>query len=170
MTNFLIRDISKNDFINLEKHFGENTIYKKPKDQWQHYLNEHDNGSRIVKVVEINHHVIGFGTLKFKSDYPHFLKNNIPEINDILIAPKFRMQGLGKALVESLEASAREHNFTQIGLAVGLYADYGSAQRLYIRMNYIPDGLGVTYRNDTVIAGDSYPVDDDLLLWLIKKM
>lgn len=166
----LIRDIKQRDFSNLEKYFGEHKIYKKPKNHWENYLNEHAKGNRIVKSVELNDEVIGFGTLKFKSDYAHFQKNNIPEINDILIAPDFRKLGFGRALVEALEYAAKEIGFAKIGLAVGLYSDYGPAQRLYIKMNYVPDGLGITYHNKMVIPGESYPVDDDLLLWLIKPL
>ena len=168
--NFIIRDISRDDFSELKKHFGKNTIYKKANNHWQNYLKEHEDRNRIVKIVVINGKAIGLGTLKLKSDYPNFSKNNIPEINDILVAPEFRKQGVGKSIVESFENSAREHSFTQIGLAVGLYADYGAAQRLYIKMGYVPNGDGITYRNNTVIPGESYPVDDDLLLWLTKSL
>ena len=57
-----------------------------------------------------------------------------------------------------------------VGIGVGLYPDYGSAQRLYIKRGYIPDGRGATYNNESVVAGKAYPVDDDLLLWLTKKV
>lgn len=168
--NFLIRDISPDDFTSLDSYFGQHSIYKKPKNHWQNYLKEHENHNRIVKVVEMNHHAIAFGTLKFKTDYPGFEKNNIPEINDILVAPDYRRRGIGRTLVKALEDSARENNYSLVGLGVGLYPDYGSAQRLYIKMGYVPNGLGITYQNEAVIPGASYPVDDELLLWLTKLL
>lgn len=45
-----------------------------------------------------------------------------------------------------------------------------SAQKLYCKLGYISDRNGITYKNEYVIAGKEYPVDDDLILWLIKKL
>jgi hypothetical protein len=61
-----------------------------------------------------------------------------------------------------------------IGIGVGLYAGadggYGAAQRLYIKRGYIPDGKGITYNYEPTIPGNSYPLDDDLVLWFTKKL
>jgi hypothetical protein len=61
-----------------------------------------------------------------------------------------------------------------VGIGVGLYAGedggYGSAQRLYVKRGYIPDGKGVTYNYQHTIPGNSYPLDDDLVLWFTKKL
>lgn len=61
-----------------------------------------------------------------------------------------------------------------IGIGVGLYAGedggYGAAQRLYIKRCYIPDGKSVTYNYESTILGNSYPLDDDLMLWFTKKL
>ena len=53
----------------------------------------------------------------------------------------------------------------------GLHSGYGSAQRMYAKRGYIPDGTGVWYRDkpcaqyETEIAND-----DDLVLFLSKKL
>lgn len=61
-----------------------------------------------------------------------------------------------------------------VGIGVGLYAGveggYGAAQRLYVKRGYIPDGKGVTYQYKPTIPGNSYPLDDDLVLWFTKKL
>ncbi|MGI4775446.1 MAG: hypothetical protein ACRYE9_00700 [Janthinobacterium lividum] len=57
-----------------------------------------------------------------------------------------------------------------VGLYVGMDGGYGSAQRLYIRRGYIPDGKGITYKYQYVDYEISIPNDDDLNLWLIKKL
>ena len=61
-----------------------------------------------------------------------------------------------------------------IGLGVGLYAGadggYGPAQRLYIKRGYILDGKGVSYNYKPIIPGNSYPLDEELVLWFLKKI
>lgn len=64
----------------------------------------------------------------------------------------------------------RAAGHAQIGLGVGLYADYGAAQRLYVRRGYMPDGAGLTWNNEPAEAGAMVRVDDDLLLWLHKPL
>ena len=61
-------------------------------------------------------------------------------------------------------------NIIYIGLGVGLYKDYGSAQRLYTKNGYIFDGNGLMYNNIEVIPGKDVFVDDELLLYLYKKI
>jgi hypothetical protein len=41
---------------------------------------------------------------------------------------------------------------------------------LYVHLGYVPDGQGMTYKGEQVVPGDSYPVDDDLLIWLKKDL
>lgn len=43
-------------------------------------------------------------------------------------------------------------------------------QRLYVKRGYIPDGKGVTYNDVEIIPGQSYPVDDKMILWLTKYL
>ena len=40
-----------------------------------------------------------------------------------------------------------------VGIGVGLYPDYGSAQRLYIKRGYLPDGHGATYNYESNMGG-----------------
>jgi hypothetical protein len=65
---------------------------------------------------------------------------------------------------------AHQENHSQIGIGVGLYNGYGRAQKLYVGLGYVPDGGGATYKGKRVVPGDSYPVDDDLLIWLKKDL
>ncbi len=53
---------------------------------------------------------------------------------------------------------------------VGLHPGYNQAQRLYVRRGYIPDGRGVTYRNEYVMEGMQVKLDDDLLLHFTKSL
>lgn len=59
---------------------------------------------------------------------------------------------------------------TSIGVGVGLYADYGAAQWLYVTLGYRPDGNGITYAEKPVAPGAHVRLDDDLVLWLTKAI
>lgn len=165
-----IRELGQDDFTDLETHFGSQSVFKNPISKWVTYLTQQNSGIRSVRVIEIDNQVIGIATLKYISDYPSFKIKKIPEINDLLIAQPFRKQGFGRALISTLEMIAKEKGYKIIGLGVGLYQDYGSAQRLYFKMGYIPDGFGITYQEHFVVPGNKYQVDDELILWLTKHL
>jgi len=139
-------------------------------EKWASYFKEHANRNRFVAVIEIENYLIGYASLLRYSKYPPFREGNIPEINDLWIKDTYRRQGLAKKLIAFLERTARSEDYLQIGIGVGLYHDYGVAQSLYCRLGYVPDSKGITYKNVQVIPGESYPVDDDLVLWFIKSL
>ena len=91
------------------------------------------------------------------------------DISDLNVLQNFRQKGIGSVLIEKYEElAARKSDF--VGIAVGLYSDYGSAQRLYIKRGYTPDGHGATYNYEYVIPCKEYRLDDDLVLWFTKKL
>ena len=57
-----------------------------------------------------------------------------------------------------------------VGLGVGMTADYGAAQRLYVLRGYVPDGKGLCWRNSSIKYGEKVTVDDDLILHFIKQL
>ena len=61
-----------------------------------------------------------------------------------------------------------------VGIGVGLYGGddggYGSAQRLYVKCGYIPDGRGLTYKYQPVVPGDRVLCDDDLVFMVHKAV
>jgi hypothetical protein len=56
-----------------------------------------------------------------------------------------------------------------IGIGVGMYADYGAAQRMYVLRGYVPDGRGLFYKEQPVLPGKEVLVDDYLVLYLTKE-
>jgi len=56
-----------------------------------------------------------------------------------------------------------------VGIGVGMYAGYGAAQRMYILRGYVPDGLGLFYKDMPVTPGKKVLVDDNLALYLTKE-
>ena len=139
-------------------------------EKWERYYTEQQTNIRTICIAKIGDEFIGYGSLLNNTEYPEFKNLGIPEINDVWISAEYRGNGFGKRLVQRLEAIALEENHKQVGIGVGLYKDYGFAQKLYVRMGYIPDGNGVTYKYQPVIPGDLYPIDDDLVIWFKKDL
>jgi GNAT superfamily N-acetyltransferase len=138
--------------------------------KWTRYLDEQQKGTRIACVVEQQGKILGYGSLLLASEYPPFKKNNTPEIHDVWIFEEQRNKGCGSMLIRHLEQLAKKKGHRKIGIGVGLYRDYGSAQKLYFRMGYCPDGEGISYQCTPVVPGEKYPADDDLILWLLKQL
>ncbi len=143
--------------------------------KWNTYYEEQQSKQRQIFILEKGDELIGYASLLYHSRYPDFIVAGIPEIHDLWILDSWRKKGYATMLIQHIEKKAHEDGYTQIGLAVGLYSDYGPAQRLYCSLGYLPDGKGITYNASTEIpctamAGKTYPVDDELLLWLKKDL
>ena len=134
---------------------------------FEHYCVEQNNGIRKVWVAFCDDEFVGYVTLKWISDYPPFKAEGIPEINDLNVLPKYRGRGIGAKLLDLAEIEAQTKS-KMIGIGVGLYADYGRAQIMYVKRGYVPDGRGVTYYNQVLAPGESVTLDDDLVLWFVK--
>jgi ribosomal protein S18 acetylase RimI-like enzyme len=139
-------------------------------DKWNSRLKEHHSGERIALLAIVDGAFAGYGSLLWSSCYAPFRDQGISEIQDLVVSETQRRQGIATALMITLEGRAQFRELKRIGLGVGLYADYGAAQRLYIKRGYVPDGRGLTYNYLPARAGLGYPVDDDLLLWLVKAL
>lgn len=127
-------------------------------------------GERSVFLAFIGERPAGYVILNWAPAYNLFARLNIPELQDLNVLPDDRRRGIGENLVMVCESLARERNCTEIGLAVGLTASYGAAQRLYVRMGYVPDGQGITYDRQPVKPAAVHPADDDLCLMLVKTL
>ena len=160
---------SDRETLALNFHFPW-TTQEQIKEKWEKYFLEQEQGKRTVYLLENQGQILGYASLLNIPEYSHFKERGIPEIHDLWIHEKFRSQGFGKMLIHYLENQAREQGYHQIGLGVGLYRDYGPAQILYCKLGYVPDGNGITYKYARAAPGKKYPVDDDLILWLIKTL
>ena len=98
-----------------------------------------------------------------------FAGKGYPEIVDFAVLEKFRTRGVGSALMDEAERIAGTYADT-VFLGVGLHAGYGSAQRMYAKRGYIPDGSGVWYRDKVCEPYAPCENDDDLILYLSKKL
>ena len=135
--------------------------------QYERYFQEQRTGQRIILTAWQEKVFCGYLTIVWNPDYVPLRAAGIPEIQDFNILPDKRRQGIGTALMNEAEVLVSQRT-RMVGIGVGLYADYGPAQRMYVLRGYVPDGLGITYHNRVVTPGQAVPVDDDLVLHFIK--
>lgn len=162
-----IKRLTHNDIPLIVFAFSE-IGWNNPASLYQKYLEEQEKGERCVWVAFKEDAFAGYVTLKWQSDYPSFREQGIPEISDLNVLPKFRKQGIASALLDLAETEAGTRS-SMVGIGAGLLADYGDAQKLYIKRGYIPDGLGITSHYQTLSYGDRVCVDDDLVHWFTKR-
>jgi GNAT superfamily N-acetyltransferase len=143
---------------------------KKDPGYFERCVEEQDAGRREILIVNDGAGDIGYGMLNRQPQYALYKRIGIPEIQDLNVIPEARRQGIGTALIHALEDVARGLGYRQVGISVGLHADYGPAQRLYVKLGYVPDGLGVTYDRVTLAAGEIRPVDDNLCLMMVRDL
>ena len=164
----LIRLMTADDCEIITKAFAAQN-WNKPLMQYRKYLNEQTAGTREVLIAETSGEFAGYLTIMRQSDFAPFREKDIPEIVDFNVLIKFRNRGIGTKLMETAENLIAE-KYKTIGIRVGLTADYGAAQRLYIRRGYVPDGVGITYDGIFLKYGDKITVTDDLNLSFTKNL
>ena len=88
---------------------------------------------------------------------------------DVGVLEKYRRRGAGTLLMDAAEALARQRS-GEVCLAVGLHGGYGSAQRMYVKRGYVPDGSGAWYRDAPCAPYAPCANDDDLVLYMKKAL
>lgn len=124
----------------------------------------------LILIASKEEQEIGFVILNFDPKYSLYKTLEIPEIQDLNVLPDERQQGAATALVNACESIAEDQGAEQVGISVGLTKDYGPAQRLYVKLGYMPDGNGITYDREGVTFGQNYVADDDLCLMMVKDL
>ncbi|MGE8207620.1 GNAT family N-acetyltransferase [Heyndrickxia sp. NPDC080065] len=168
MNQIKIRPMTFDDINIIYRVFTKHKI-QKSLDYITKCWEQNKSGERITLLAFYEGNFAGSLHLLTKSFYPYFEENSIPEINDFNVIPPFRKLGIGNALMDEIEKIAFER-YGVVGIGVGLFESYGSAQRLYAKRGYIPDGRGLMYNQKPVSPGKEVCVDDDLNLYFTKKL
>lgn len=113
--------------------------------------------------------VAGYINLYPDSKWGAFANQGYPEIVDFGVLEKYRRHGIGGKLMDVAEKAAAKYSDT-VYLGVGLHSGYGSAQRMYVKRGYIPDGSGVWYKDMVCAPYADCCNDDDLVLYFSKKL
>jgi GNAT superfamily N-acetyltransferase len=134
------------------------------------YLADHAEPDGTSLIATRGPDVIGYAAIVWESDYAGFRSRGIPLVHQIAVAGPFRQQGAATLLMDAAEQLARSRGVVTLGITVGLFDEYGPAQRLYGRRGYIPDGRGACRGQEPLRKGMQVTVDDDLIIWLTKDL
>lgn len=133
------------------------------------YYKEQSKGKREVLIADKDGNIAGYVTLLPETKEGPFAEKGIPEVVDFNVFIKYQRQGIGSKLMDNVEKLAKKKCNT-ISLAVGLHYGYGTAQRMYIKRGYIPDGSGAWYQNKQLEQYNKCENDDDLVLYMSKML
>ena len=137
-------------------------------DKYQMRLKHQEEGRAISLVAEYKGNIAGYNNVYINAPGGPFGNPGYPEIVDFGVLEKYRCKGIGSKLMDVAEKIASEYA-DMVYLGVGLYSSYGSAQRMYVKRGYIPDGSGVWYGDKVCEPYAECVNDDDLNLYLYKK-
>lgn len=153
----------------LQAGFDDHMGWTKPPGYFADLLHLQARGDIALLLALDGSTYLGHCKVVWRSDYPGFRERGIPETQDLNVRPDCRRRGVGGALLDEAERLIAARS-GMAGIGFGLYADYGAAQRLYIKRGYLPDGRGLHYGRRPVVAGETYRMDDDLALYLVKRL
>lgn len=139
----------------------------KPRQVIENYFHEQTRGERFVFVAELNQQIAGYATLVKKIKNGPFKGTTYPEITDFNVFIPFQKRGIGTKILTACENKAFEFS-DHVTLGVGLHQGYGSAQRLYVKRGYVPDGSGVWFENQPCPPYTTCENNDELVLYLAK--
>ena len=159
----------QNDIDHIIARFAEQGD-NKPREVWENYLREQENGERIVIIAQIDDELAGYVTLfpRVKDAMP-YIESGMPEIKDFNVFEIFRRRGVGTVLMDKIEEIAAGIS-DAVCLGVGLHSGYGAAQRLYVMRGYIFDGSGVWDGSEPAKPYGMVENGDDLVLYMSKKL
>ena len=134
------------------------------------YLAEHTEPDGASLIATSGSSVLGYVAIVWESNYDGFRSRGIPLVHQIAVAGPFRRQGVATLLMDAAEQLARDRGIATLGITVGLFDDYGPAQRLYGQRGYVPDGRGACHGQHPLHRGTRVSMDDDLIIWLTKHL
>lgn len=165
----LIRDLRETDISTFVEEFTKQGWHPSA-DTYIMRLGDEADGKCITFMAEYEGSPAGTVYLYLSCEEGPFAQSGLPIIADLVVLQKYQCKGIGSRLMDAAEKVASDQADT-VALGVGLCGEYGSAQRMYIKRGYIPDGSGVWYDGKRCIQYETKcTVDDDLLLYLSKKL
>jgi ribosomal protein S18 acetylase RimI-like enzyme len=166
--NIVIRDMAETDPIDIYTEEIEQGHHRTV-EQFNMRLKDREKNIAVPLVAEYNGKIAGYVNVYMNAKPNPYVNAAFYEIIDFGVFGKYRRHGIGSKLMDVADEIVAKYDDT-VYLSVGLHSGYGSAQRMYIKRGYIPDGLGVKYGDAACIPYQTYCIDDDLVLGLSKKL
>lgn len=138
-------------------------------EKYEKRLEDQRLGKAISLVAEYSGKPVGYINIYPDHAGGAFGGKGYPEIVDFGVLEKYRNQGIGTVLMDIAEQIAATYADI-VYLGVGLHSGYGNAQRMYVKRGYIPDGSGVWYQEKICTPYEECINDDDLVIYLSKKL
>jgi GNAT superfamily N-acetyltransferase len=133
-------------------------------------MREQDEGKCFALTAEYLGQPAGTVYLYMTVNEGPFKDKGWPMIVDFSVLKKYQRKGIGGRMMEVAEQIAAQYADT-VCLGVGVCDSYGSAQRMYVKRGYIPDGSGVWYQDKQCVQYETVcTIDDDLVLYFYKKL
>ena len=133
-------------------------------------LKDRDDGKCIALTAVYAGYPAGYVYVYLRAEDGPFRETGWPIIVDFNVLKKYQRRGIGNRLMDAAEQVAGRYADT-VCLGVGLCDSYGTAQRMYVKRGYIPDGSGVWYQGRQCVQYETVcTVDDDLVLFFSKKL
>ena len=168
LNNLAIKPLRAEDVPGMMAQFTK-LGWKKTTELYDMYLREQASGKRAMLVAQLDGKFAGYLTVKWESGYGPFRADGIPEINDFNVLPELRRKGIGSRLMDAAEALIATRS-AHSGIGVGLPADYGPAQRMYVLRGYVPDGRGLMDHGQPVKYDEAITVSHEMAIYFTKKL
>jgi len=137
---------------------------------YQMRMKDQAEGECIALTAVYRGHPAGSVYLYLTAQAGPFRGNGWPIIVDFSVLEKYQRKGIGNKLMDVAEQIASQYA-DSVCLGVGVCKEYGTAQRMYVKRGYVPDGSGVWYRDRQCIQYETVcTVDDDLILYFSKSV
>ena len=136
---------------------------------YENYYREQKENKRKVFIAEYKGKESGLCTLVMEPAEGLWAGMKIPEIVDLSVFIRARNKGIGNKLLDVVEQEAAKVSDT-VYLAVGVHSGYGAAQRIYVKRGYIPDCSDAWYQGKQLEQYAPCCNDDDLLLFMSKRL
>ena len=163
-----IRTMEENDVNKIFNHFHEQGCPKSKAILEKYWIGQNQKELSVF-VAEYEGDTAGYAVLYPFAKTGPFADKSIPEISDFNVFSKYQKKGIGNKILDEAEKKAAEWS-SQVSLGVGLHSGYGSAQRIYAKRGYLPDGSGAWYHNKQLEQYADCKNDDDLILFLYKDI
>lgn len=174
MIYFQSNDIVVRDFIESDaqtitnEEIAQGWVNQKI-DKYLNRMKDQKAGKCISLAAEYQGNVAGYVNVYPNSQWGALGGRGYAEIIDFGVLEKYRKNGIGSKLMDVAEQIASKYADT-VYLGVGLHRDYGSAQRMYVKRGYVPDGSGLWYKDKQLEPYAPMNNDDEACLYLSKKL